>query len=132
LNTDPEPAASPAIGLVLPWLVMVLASLAVPWVLFAGLIGPVSEILSAAYLWAAVWPILLGLILWIIVARWGGWLPRIPEGDIVVYGESLARRSVIWSDAAERLDTILCRWSVAGVSLLSVAAIFGMTLVLAR
>jgi hypothetical protein len=49
----------------------------------------------------------------------------VPEGDIVVLGESAARSTVAWGAAFERADTVLRRWPVACLSLLVVAIILG-------
>ena len=80
----PATRTAPA-GLVLPWLAMALAAVAVPWALFLGAgIGSLAEALAPAALWAALWPVLLGGALAALLRRFGDRLPQVPEGDIVV------------------------------------------------
>jgi multicomponent Na+:H+ antiporter subunit A len=113
-------------GLVAPWLAMAIAAVVVPWVLyFAAAIGGLSEVLSLAGFWAALWPTLVGGLFWIGLRRWAQVLPDIPEGDIVVAGEAAARASVAWGAVLEHADTVLRRWPVACLSLLIVAIILG-------
>jgi len=96
----------------------------VPWVLyFAAAVGGLSEVLSLAGLWAALWPTLVGGLLWIGLRRWAQFLPDIPEGDIAVASEAAARASVTWGAVLEHADTVLRRWPVACLSLLIVAII---------
>ncbi len=75
-------------------------------------------------LWSAAWPLLLGGVLAIGLWRWGGGLPRIPDGDIagvVVAGATRLAGAV--GLTLERLDDVLRQWPVAGVSLLAVAVV---------
>jgi formate hydrogenlyase subunit 3/multisubunit Na+/H+ antiporter MnhD subunit len=113
-------------GLVISWLVMALAAVLVPWVLyFAVAMGNLSGILTPAAFWAALWPILVGGLLWLGLRRWAQFLPDVPEGDIVVVAEAGARASAILGAALERMETFLRRWPVACLSLLIVAIILG-------
>jgi hypothetical protein len=59
-------------------------------------------------------------------------LPDLPEGDIVVAGESAARATVSWGAALERADKILRRWPVACLSLIVVAIILGALMLAGR
>jgi hypothetical protein len=58
-------------------------------------------------------------VLW----RWKDRLPRVPEGDIVVVGESAVRTIAVWGEAIERTDGYLRRWPVASLSLLMLVII---------
>ncbi len=118
-------ATAPA-GLVWPWLVMAFASVAVPWVLYP--VAGRSEALAPEALWAGLWPVLVGAALAIGLWRWGGWLPHLPAGDIVVAGERAVRVTAKWADSVERVDAWLRRWPAASLSLLTVAITLGAAL----
>jgi formate hydrogenlyase subunit 3/multisubunit Na+/H+ antiporter MnhD subunit len=112
--------------LVPPWLAMAIAAVVVPWALyFVAAIGGLSEVLSLAGLWAALWPTLVGGLLWIGLRRWPQFLPDIPEGDIAVASEAATRASVAWGSVLEQADAALRRWPVACLSLLIVTIILG-------
>ncbi len=114
------------LGLVLPWLAMALAGFTLPWLLYhAATGGTLADMLAPGALWATLWPVLLGLVLAVLLHRWRHRLPRVPEGDLVVVVESAARAAIDWSKALERAEGHLRQWSVAGLSLLSVAIILG-------
>ncbi|MBL8526505.1 MAG: hypothetical protein JNL68_02355 [Burkholderiales bacterium] len=126
------PAAAPA-GLFLPWLVMAMASIAVPWVLYyAAPLGVLPDPLAPKYLWEALWPVAIGAVLAAVLARAGDRLPRIPEGDIAVAIDAAAHAAVTGSGRVERLDGVLRQWPAAGVSLLAVAIALGAALLAAR
>jgi formate hydrogenlyase subunit 3/multisubunit Na+/H+ antiporter MnhD subunit len=121
---QPEAGAPP--GLAWPWLAMAFAAVVVPWTLFftAG-IGTLADALARSALWPALWPVLLGGALALCLRRFGHRLPRVPEGDIVALGAPLARAGVASGAMLERTEVVLRQWSVAGVSLLALAALLG-------
>ena len=127
--------AAPAAGrLSLPWLAMAFASVAVPWALYLTVMGgTVSDAIAPASLWSAVWPVLLGGALAVGLWRWGGSLPEVPEGDVVVLvaedAKGLARAT---GSMLERLDGMLRQWPVAGVSLLAVAVVLAALMLTGR
>jgi hypothetical protein len=86
--------------------------------------GSIGYALSAASLAASLWPVLLGVVLALALQRWGGHLPRAPDGDIVVLVAARVER-VAGGTAAylERLDAFLRQWPVAVLSLLAVVVI---------
>jgi hypothetical protein len=117
-------------GLVLPWLAMAFAAVAVPWTLFFSTgIGSLAEALAPAALWAALWPVLLGGALAILLRRCGDRLPRVPEGDIVVIALHAARAGPAWNEPLARAEIALQRWPVAGIALLAVMLVLGAALV---
>jgi multicomponent Na+:H+ antiporter subunit A len=122
---DSEAALPPA-RYTWPWLIMAFAAVAVPWALYpAAESGSALEALAPGNLWAALWPVLLGGALAVGLWRWGHRLPRVPEGDVVVVGESALRETVPWGEAIERADAYLRRWQVASLSLLALVIILG-------
>jgi formate hydrogenlyase subunit 3/multisubunit Na+/H+ antiporter MnhD subunit len=105
---------TPAAGLMLPWAGIALASLVLPWALFAPVTGlPPAALLGAAALGKATWPLLLGGVLFLALRRWGGRLPAIPEGDVVVVAEAARPAAARLGDAIERADGVLRQWPVA-------------------
>ncbi len=118
-----DPAARAGIGLKAPWLLLAVAALAVPWALYLGIAVPrglLPSVMTPAAVWAALWPVLVGVALAAALWRWGARLPRVPEGDIAAVIEPLTRAAPGWGRAFERADAALRRWPVAGVALLLV------------
>jgi multicomponent Na+:H+ antiporter subunit A len=114
-----DPQATPAAGLVWPWLATAIVSLVVPWTLYLTVpSGTLPDPLSPAVLWKALWPVLVGAVLAIALWRWGRSLPRIPKGDIIVALDGGMRMAVTWGKALERTDSVLRQWPTATVSLL--------------
>jgi hypothetical protein len=94
-------------------------------VLFStGGIGSLAEALSLA----ALWPVLIGVLLAIGLSRWERWLPRVPEGDVVVLAERAARKALACGGPLERAESAFRHWPVAGLSLLVVALMLGAAL----
>jgi len=121
---DPVPTA-----LTRPWLIVALAAVAFPWLLYPmvereGLLA----VLAPGVLWAAAWPVLAGGVLAVGLWHWGDRLPRVPEGDVVVAGEAAMRGAAAWSEALERADGLLRQWPMAGLSLLTLAIVLGVAM----
>jgi hypothetical protein len=117
--------ATPA-GLVLSWLIIAFAAVAVPWILYPTAVsGSLLAALAPGTLWAALWPVLIGGVLAIVLRRWRSRLPRVPAGDVVVLGERSIRAIITWSEVIERADQYLRRWSVACLLLLTFLVILG-------
>jgi multicomponent Na+:H+ antiporter subunit A len=126
VSQDPE--ATAAAGLVWPWLATAAVSLVVPWTLYLAVpSGTLPDPLAPAVLWKALWPVLLGALLAIALWRWVSWLPRVPEGDVVVAIDGGAQVAVAWGKALERMDSALRQWPAAGVSLLILTIALGAT-----
>jgi multicomponent Na+:H+ antiporter subunit A len=121
-NTDTAPPA----GLAWPWLAIAFAAIAVPWILYPVTgSGTRFDALVSGTVWSAVWPVLLGIVLFGGLWHWGSKLPRVPEGDIVLPGEAALRKTAPWGEAIERADRWLRQWPVASLSLLMLAIILG-------
>jgi formate hydrogenlyase subunit 3/multisubunit Na+/H+ antiporter MnhD subunit len=110
-----------------PALVLALGSLAlglVDWGAYLS-VPPMSPSSPRALdaLWKGLWPILGGVVLAILLGRWGQRLGVSWETGAVV---GPARRAgVAVGDALVRVDRALRRWPVAGVSLLALAILLG-------
>ena len=125
-NTASDPSAAAPIGLALPWIMMFAAAVAIPWMLYSATgIGAWSDALQPKMLWAALWPILIGVGLAFALWRWGRYLPQAPEGDIVVVGQPAMRVVIRGEEALERVEGVLRQWPVAGLSLLMLILILG-------
>jgi formate hydrogenlyase subunit 3/multisubunit Na+/H+ antiporter MnhD subunit len=124
-----EPVAAPPAGLDWPWLLIAFAAVAVPWALY-----PLAEsgtrrgAVAPDQLWTALWPVLLGGLLALGLWRAGYRVPRVPEGDIVVAGETAVRATAAWSEKIERADGWLRQWPVASLSLLTLAILLGVVM----
>jgi hypothetical protein len=119
----------PPARLVVPWLAALVASAAVPWGLYAWLgIGTLAYAVSPAALWAASWPVALGGLLAVGLARWETLLPRIPPGDVIAFAEGAGLAAGAVGSRMERADAVLRRWPVAGVSLLALVLVLGLAM----
>ncbi|HVL72230.1 MAG TPA: proton-conducting transporter membrane subunit, partial [Beijerinckiaceae bacterium] len=76
-------AARPPPGLLAPWLAVVVAALAVPWLLFPGLAErPAAYALGLDAIWGGLWPILAALVIAALAfRRLRHDHPYLPEGD---------------------------------------------------
>ena len=115
-----DPEARSESGLRWPWLLMAVASLVVPWILY--LMSPrysLPDALSPYALWAAMWPIIVGMVLAWMLVNWKRRLPELPAGDIlVVFAAAWQRWTMGASAAAVNLDAVVRRWPQAGLVLL--------------
>ncbi len=81
----------------------------------------------------ALWPILVGGALAMLLGRWGFPFARLPLGNVVIALVEPARRAALASGGViERIDGALRQWPVAGVSLLAVAIMFGAAMLAGR
>jgi multicomponent Na+:H+ antiporter subunit D len=82
---------------------------------------------------SALWPILVGGVLAILLGRWGDALPRIPlRGLSEVIIASVRRRAVAAGEALARADSILRQWPAAGLSLLAMVIVLGAAMLVGR
>ena len=80
-----------------------------------------------------LWPILGGVVLAILLGRWGKGLARTPLADAVVAVVGPARRPALaLGRMLERVDGTLRQWPAAGLSLLVVAIMFGAAMLAGR
>ncbi|MEA1051294.1 proton-conducting transporter membrane subunit [Lamprobacter modestohalophilus] len=107
----------------LPWWLMALAALVLPWLLLPWLgLGDaqtwLAQSLSPAQLWKSLWPLLLGGVAALAMWRWGERLPQVPPGDILIWSGPLTRLISAVGAGVEALDRGLRQWPVAGLALL--------------
>ncbi len=123
------PRARPERGLVLPWAVLGLAAVAVPWALYPAVSGgSLADLTMPASLWKAGWPVLLGAALAWGLRYWRADLPHLPEGDMVVAGESAVRAAMAWGAWAERAERALGDWPATGLVLLALTMLMALAL----
>jgi hypothetical protein len=105
------------------------ASFVVPWALLQDVTTyTLSETLNAKALWAASWPIAIGLLLALFARRLDASIPRIPEGDVIVLVERLEPVLARLGNSLERTDAMLRRWPAASLVLLILVIAFSMGL----
>lgn len=127
-----DSGATPAAGLVLAWGVVAVAAFALPMVLFPQVTGyGLTDTASPKALWAASWPIALGALLALLLVWADAWVPRIPEGDLVVLLERLGPMVGRLGATVEQTDGVLRRWPVASLVLVTLALAFSAALSLA-
>jgi multicomponent Na+:H+ antiporter subunit D len=89
---------------------------------------PALETLSTA-----LWPILGGGVVAILLGRWGHRLARVPVGKVVVAVVGPARRTALaLGRVIEWVDGTLRQWPAAGLALFVVAIMFGAAMLMAR
>ena len=123
----------PPPGLLLPWLGLAAAALLLPWLLYAplGLGDPLAALLADPV--GALVPVLLGAAAAAALARWGGLLPTVPEGDILHLVGPAARVATAGGAAIGRAEAALRAWPAAGLALLALALLLaGIMLAAAR
>ena len=127
--THSEDGESPSIRLIVPWLGLVVAAIAVPWATFS-LVGISSwnDVVAPSALWKVSWPLLVGGLLAIVVRRWGRHLPAIPSGDIVALSERVTNMAATLGAGCERLDGLLRQWQIAGTLLVSAIILLAIVL----
>lgn len=118
---------------VLPWLVIAVAAILIPWVMFPDVANvSLRDVLAPNEIWAALWPVLLGAALSLALLRWNHLVPRIPEGDLLVAYERAMPVARECGAAMDRLDAYLRQWPVAGVLLLALAIILSVATLTGR
>ena len=130
-DTAGNPAGSPPLGQLVPWLAVLATSLIIPWSLYPAVSGEtLASLLQPEALWKVTWPMLLGAVVMLFVHRLPQRLGTIPEGDIVV----LAQAGGPWvrdiSNRIGEIDVHLRRWPVAGLGLIALAILLGGALML--
>jgi multicomponent Na+:H+ antiporter subunit D len=82
---------------------------------------------------SALWPVLGGCVLAILLGRWSDWTLRIPLRGLteVIVGQ-IRRSALTLGEAIERADVVLRQWLAAGLSLLALAIVLGAAMLVGR
>jgi multicomponent Na+:H+ antiporter subunit A len=117
LNATTAAQTAAPMGFLAPWLVIALASIFFPWVLYPHVSGgvSVSDALSPKELWAALWPVLIGALLAVPLLRWGTLLPSVPEGDVLALAKRATPAAGKLAAGMQVIDARLRQWPVSGV-----------------
>lgn len=119
------PTRSPE-GLIVPWLAMAFAAIAVPWALYPTLgFGGLAGAFAPSELWSTLWPVLIGGGLALALQRRAKDLPAIPPGDVLVVGKPAALSIGRLGIKLERADGALRQWPVATLWVAALAIAFG-------
>lgn len=113
--------------------VLVVASVAIPWLLYPLATGtPRADALAPAALWASFWPVLLGAVLVAMLYRLRNCILLAPEDNALPAGSDLARAAALLGETIERLEGELRQWPLASLCLLVVAILLCVTMLVAR
>ena len=111
-TASPEP-------LVRFWPAAAAGALVVPYVLLP-FVGSFEDAFALSKLWDGLWPIAVGALLVVWLARAAHRLPRIPAGDTIVFGEKAFNRTMASGSVFDRIDAAFGRWPAAGLALLAI------------
>ena len=121
--------AQAPVGLTWPWLALALASVVLPWALYLAIpIDTLPTAIAPQAIWSALWPVLIGAALAFALHRYRSYLPRIPAGDVGGLLRPLERAGAALGAVLESADTLVRRWTVACITLVALAVVFGVTL----
>jgi multicomponent Na+:H+ antiporter subunit D len=106
----------------------------VPWEIYLSVpIVTSSNSLPLQMLSKALWPILGGAALAVLLGRWESQTWRIPSGNALVFVvDSIRRPAVAVSRMIELVDALFQRWAAATTTLLLLATIFAATMLFGR
>jgi formate hydrogenlyase subunit 3/multisubunit Na+/H+ antiporter MnhD subunit len=117
----PSHEEGPTPGFIGPWLVVTIASVAVPTVyLLETMPAVVAQLLDFRLLWKILWPVMAGAILAAISWRWINRLPHAPEGDIAVLLQRAARKLSSVGAYVSGSEQALQEWPVAAAMLIAI------------
>ncbi len=101
------------------WPAVALGAIFLPWLGYP-VVGALGEALTFAKIWDGLWPIALGGILALALARRRDRLPSIPEGDTIVLAEGLFHRSLALGAPFDRIEAIFRQWPAATLALVAI------------
>lgn len=118
-----EPPPGIALGFALPWRLVALAAIVVPWLTYLAGGGSLGEALAPGAVWDAAWPVALGAVFAVAWLRWGDGVPRLPAGDVLGALERTFHSTYSLGAATERVDRVLRHWSPAALLLVMIALV---------
>jgi hypothetical protein len=102
-----------------------------PWTIYPTISHmTLQEALAPAALWEALWPVLVGSLLALVLSRRIGSLPRLPEGDLLAVAAHATPAVRSLETAGERIDDRLRQWPVAGALLVALTIVMAAALLL--
>lgn len=120
-RTPPSHEDAPAFEFVGPWLVVTVASVAVPAIYFLETTpAAFAQILDYRLLWNVLWPVIAGALLAALSWRWIARLPQAPEGDVVVLLQRAANKINPLVVLIEKSERPLQQWPVAAAMLVAI------------
>jgi formate hydrogenlyase subunit 3/multisubunit Na+/H+ antiporter MnhD subunit len=122
LGWSRDEQAKASASMVRLWPAIALGAVFVPWLLYPA-VGDLSDSVTVAKVWDALWPLLIGAALALGLWLWGNRLPRVPEGDTVVAAEAGFNASFALSAFFESVEARLREWPMASLSLLAIALV---------
>jgi formate hydrogenlyase subunit 3/multisubunit Na+/H+ antiporter MnhD subunit len=129
-DAAPATASRAPMGEILPWLLVALASLVVPWTLYPSVANEsLGDLLSIDALWKLAWPMALGAIGILGLSRIKSLPGAIPEGDILVLGRRALPFGRNWAMWLSEIDGSLRLWPVASLLLIGFAILLGGALI---
>ena len=132
-NSPRSPDMRASIGLAVPWLVIAFVSIVVPWMLFSAVTGaPLENGVGLRVFWDALWPILAGGLVALLLRQRSSLIPSVPEGDVLALASGAARALRHLGAAMERTEAHARQWPVAGVLLLAVTTVILVATILGR
>ncbi|HEY4167843.1 MAG TPA: proton-conducting transporter membrane subunit [Reyranella sp.] len=131
-TAEPSTSVAPGPDFLLPWRIIALAAIGVPWLLYPVGGGDLIGAFAPGALLDAAWPVAIGVVLALALIKWGDRLPRIAAGDVVVPMERAFHAGASLGAIVERLDGQLRQWPAATLSLVLIAVALTASVVLGR
>ena len=101
------------------WILLVVASVAAPWIIYLQLgLGTFEALVAPATLWKSLWPVVVGGAVAFGIRRWGRVPEWIPPGDIIAFFSPITKAASAVGRGSERTDWFLRQWPVACLSFL--------------
>jgi formate hydrogenlyase subunit 3/multisubunit Na+/H+ antiporter MnhD subunit len=115
--------APPGWALIAPWCATIIASIIIPAADYFLVKGYRLDVLGPDLFWEALWPVLVGALLYAVGRRLLDRLPALPEGDIGAFAAKLFVPIAHGGAFVDRGEIVLHKWPVAAGALLVVAIV---------
>jgi len=110
-----------ATGLIVPWLVVAGASVAVPAAYYWETTPDASRLFDYRQFLEFLWPVIIGVLFALISSRRIGLASQAPEGDMAVFLPWAAKRIGAIGSYIERIESVTRKWPVAAATVLAIA-----------
>jgi formate hydrogenlyase subunit 3/multisubunit Na+/H+ antiporter MnhD subunit len=129
----PDRARATPLSLTASWLVLAVASVAIPWILYPLATGaPRASAFAPASVWASFWPVALGALLATLLYSQRDRLPEAPGDEPVGPVNGLMHATLRCAEVIAGSEREFRRWPVASLSLLVSAVLLGAAMPVAR